>query len=54
VRDDYWKAYWELSEVKEILAHIRASKFWKMRTALAESKKAVVRLAEHFLPRRAG
>ena len=44
----------ELWEVQNLVAFMQASKFWKMRTALAESKKAMLRLAQRWLPRRAG
>jgi glycosyltransferase involved in cell wall biosynthesis len=53
LRAEFAKNHRELWEAKALLAKVEASKFWKMRTALAESKKAVLRLASRLLPRRA-
>jgi glycosyltransferase involved in cell wall biosynthesis len=51
---EFLKVHYALLDAQQQLDHIRSSKFWKVRTALADSKGAVVRLAERWLPRRAG
>lgn len=54
LRTVFMKDHRELCEAKRMLAHIQASRFWKMRTALAKSKHSMLQLATRWLPRRAG
>ncbi len=51
---EFMKTHLELLDARAQLAHMRASKFWKVRSALVESKQTVLRLASGWLPRRAG
>ena len=54
MRTEFVQNHKELWEAKFLIAHMQASKFWKMRSALVDSRNAMARLAGRWLPRRAG
>jgi glycosyltransferase involved in cell wall biosynthesis len=54
MRTEFFQNHKELWEAKRLIAHMQASKFWKMRSALVDSRNAMARLAGQWLPRRAG
>jgi glycosyltransferase involved in cell wall biosynthesis len=54
LRAVFQKDHYELCETKRLLAHMQASRFWKARSMLAQSKKTLLKLATNWLPRRAG